>query len=309
LGRQRPWARGRAAALTAALVVASVVSAATATSGLERIRTRYYRLNTDLPPAEARDVARFLDGMFVSYARIFRLGQYRKAPLKVFIFRTRKGFLTYGESKGLGEVASQLRGFFSPDLKAIVSYGTGKELCRVLAHEGTHQFITLVTEPTHQPPVWFHEGLASYFETASWEKGKLKLGAVNRQYLAGLALMRPEGRFVPVIRLRRLLTTPQPSFTPLHYAEAWSFVYFLLDADDGRNADVLNRYFILIQQREDPVEAFARAFRAPLDKVERAWCTYVNELLKQNPVPRTGQPSGGGPGATNSHRLRAASPS
>ena len=100
------------------------------------------------------------------------------------------------------------------------------------------------------------------------------------------------GEFVPIFRLRRLLSTPQPLFTPLHYAEAWSFVYFLIHADDGRNADVLNRYFILIQQREDPVEAFAKAFRAPLANVEKAWCAYVDELLKQNPVPKTGQPSG-----------------
>ena len=183
-----------------------------------------------------------------------------------------------------------LRGFFSLGIKAMASYGSGDELRRVLAHEGTHQFITLVTKLTHQPPLWFHEGLATYFETASWEKGKLTLGALNRERLSALAPMCSEGRFAPMIPLRHLLAARE--FTPLHYAEAWSFVYFLLRAEDGRNADVLNRYFILIQQREDPVKAFAKAFRAPLDKVEKAWRTYVDQLLKKHAPQRPARSAG-----------------
>ncbi len=296
MGRQRSWLYALgvgAAAVVAVLVVVSVVAAATATSGLERIRTRFYRLHTDLPTEEARDLAKFLDQMFVSYARIFKYKEHRKAPLNVYVFSSREDFLAYGESKGLGAMVMGLRGFFSLGIKAMASYGSGDELRRVLAHEGTHQFITLVTKLTHQPPLWFHEGLATYFETASWEKGKLTLGALNRERLSALALMCPEGRFVPMIPLRHLLAARE--FTPLHYAEAWSFVYFLLRAEDGRNADVLNRYFILIQQREDPVKAFAKAFRAPLDKVEKAWRTYVDELLKKH-AP---QPPARSAGATN----------
>ncbi len=287
--RWRRWQRG-ALGLAVVLTAASVACAATATSGLERIRTRFYRLHTDLPSEEARDLAKFLDQMFVSYARIFKYKEHRKAPLNVYVFSRREDFLAYGESKGLGARVMGLRGFFSLGIKAMASYGSGDELRKVLAHEGTHQFITLVTKLTHQPPLWFHEGLATYFQAASWEKGKLTLGALNRESLSALALMCPEGRFVPMIPLRQLLAARE--FTPFHYAEAWSFVYFLLRAEDGRNADVLNRYFILIQQREDPVEAFAKAFRAPLDKVEEAWRTYVDQLLKKHAPQPPARPAG-----------------
>jgi len=270
-----------------ALVVTVRLWAADPTSGLPTIRTRYYRLHTDLPSAEARDVARFLDEMFVSYARVFRLRAHRQAPLDVYVFRTRERFLAYGERQSLEKV-QQYRGFFSAGLRVMASYGSGAELRRILAHEGTHQFITLVTRPTHQPPLWFHEGLATYFETATWDNGNLTLGALNRERLAGLALMRRGDRFVPTIPLRHLLTAEE--FTLFHYAEAWSFVYFLLHGDGGRNADVLNRYFILIQEGEDPVEAFARAFRAPLSKVEDAWRAYVNKLLQEF-APRVSVPA------------------
>ncbi len=290
--RRRRWQRG-ALGLAVVLTAASAACAATATSGLDRIRTRYYRLHTDLPTEEARDLAKFLDQMFVSYARIFKYKEHRKAPLDVYVFSSREGFVAYGESKGLGARVMGLRGFFSLQIKAMASYGSGDELRKVLAHEGTHQFITLVTKLTHQPPLWFHEGLATYFETASWQDGKLTLGALNRERLGALALMCSEGRFVPIIPLRHLLAARQ--FTPFHYAEAWSFVYFLLRAEGGRNADVLNRYFILIQQREDPVEAFAKAFRAPLDKVEEVWRTYVDQLLKKH-AP---QPPARSAGTTN----------
>ena len=262
------------------VLAAGVLLAATPTSRLETFRTRFYRLHTDLPAGEARDLARFLDAMFVSYARVFRYREHRKAPLNVYVFRSREDFLTYSRRKGLGPAALQLQGFFSPDLHLIASFGSGEVLRRVLAHEGTHQFVTMVTRPNYQPPLWFHEGLATYFETASWEQGKLLLGELNRDRLAELSLMRREGRFVPLVPLRQLLTARQ--FTPAHYGEAWSFVYFLLHGHGGRNAEVLNRYFQLIQQREDPVEAFAQAFRAPLAKVERAWRDYVEDLLKQN---------------------------
>lgn len=293
---KRRWERGctwGVLRLAVVLTVASLVCGDTATSGLERIRTRYYRLHTDLPAEEAQDLAKFLDQMFVSYARIFRYKEHRRAPLDVFVFSSREGFLAYGESEGLGAKIAGLRGFFSLQVKAMASYGSGEELRRVLAHEGTHQFITLVTKLTHQPPLWFHEGLATYFETASWQDGKLTLGALNRERLAELALMCPEGRFLPMIPLRHLLEARE--FTPFHYGEAWSFVYFLLHADEGRNADVLNRYFILIQEREEPVEAFAKAFRAPLDKVEEAWRTYVDELLKKHAPQPPGGPAGSTP--------------
>jgi len=295
MSRQRSWLHAVSVwawGVVVVFVVVSTAGSATPTSGLEKIRTRFYRLHTDLPTEEARDLAGFLDQMFLSYARVFRHTEHRKAPLDVYVFRTRQRFMAYAEDEGLGHISGALRGFFSPELHAMASYGSGDELRRVLAHEGTHQFITLVTKPTHQPPLWFHEGLATYFETATWEDGKLTKGVLNRERLASLSLMRSDGHFKPVIRLRDLLLAEQPQFSPLHYAEAWSFVYFLFHAYDGKNADVLNRYFILIQQREDPVEAFSKAFRARLSKVEEAWCEYVDQLLKEESLPEAGGTAG-----------------
>jgi len=265
----------------AALILAvSLLAAATPTGRLRTLRTRFYRLHTDLPAGEARDTARFLDAMFVSYARVFRYRKHRKARLDVYVFRRREDFLAYCRHKGLESAPEGLQGFFSRELHLIACFGSGPALRRVLAHEGTHQFITLVTRPNCRPPLWFHEGLATYFETASWEKGKLVLGRLNRERLAQLSLMRREGRFVPAVPLRQLLTAER--FTPAHYAEAWSFVYFLLEGHGGRNADVLNRYFQLIQQGKDPAEAFAQAFRAPLAEVEWAWRGYVEQVLREH---------------------------
>jgi len=244
---------------------------------LRLLRTRHYRIHTDLPAKEARDVPRFLEEMFASYARVFRYRDKGSGNLDVYVFKDRASFISFGRAHGLpGLTKSQ--GLFVPELNLMVCFGRGDDLVQVLAHEGTHQFITLVTKPTNRPPLWFHEGLASYFETVKWDRGKLIVGEVNRRYLAVLSQARQRGALIP---LEQLLQAQ--SVTPLYYAEAWSFVHFLLNGLGGRNADVLNRYFVLIQKGEDPVEAFTEAFRAPLDKVQKAWVEYVDGLIATMP--------------------------
>jgi len=247
---------------------------------LGNIATRFYRLHSDLPAAEVQDLAAFLDQMFFSYARVFHYDVRRRSTLDVYVYRTREEFLSFCAERGLGRSVLQMRGLYIPELYELAAWGSGEEARHVLAHEGTHQFIALVTKPDHQPPQWFHEGLASYFETANWKNGTLTLGAVNFDRLAALVPMYTQGHFVPKIPLGDLLTTQD--FTATHYAEAWSFVYFLLHAYGGRNAEVLNRYFILIQQGQDPVRAFVAAFQTPLDAVDGAWRAYVEELLKKD---------------------------
>jgi hypothetical protein len=265
----------------AVVLLVSVLLPLTGGAGgdLAAIQTRFYRLRTDLPPADAQDVAAFLDQMFLAYARIFGYDARRQSTLDVYLFRDREGFFAYGEERGLGLGIVQMRGLYSPDLHELSAWGAGEELREALAHEGVHQFIALVTRPNHQPPLWFHEGLAGYFEAARWQNGTLTLGTVNFNCLAELLRMRVQGHFVPVVPLRDLLTAN--NFSPAHYAEAWSFVYFLLQSSGGRNAELLNRYFNLIQQGEDPVQAFDASFQTPLATVDQAWRASVDELLNK----------------------------
>jgi hypothetical protein len=89
-----------------------------------------------------------------------------------------------------------------------------------------------------------------------------------------------QGHFVPAVPLRDLLTAT--GFSPAHYAEAWSFIYLLLQSSGGRNAEFLSRYFNLIQQGEDPVKTFDASFRMPLETVDQAWRTCVDELLRKD---------------------------
>jgi hypothetical protein len=119
-----------------------------------------------------------------------------------------------------------------------------------------------------------------FYCRARWQNGTLTLGTVNFNCLAELLRMRSQGHFVPQIPLADVLTAN--SFSSAHYAEAWSFVYFLLQAYGGSNADVLNRYFILIQQGEEPLKAFGDAFQVSVSAADQAWRVYVDELLKKD---------------------------
>jgi hypothetical protein len=265
------------------------------TQGLATVRTRFYALHSGASGGQLGDVPAFLDEMFLVYARIFSYAGGPPAPLDVYIFPTRELFIAYGQREDLEGMERQ-GGFFNERLNAIACYGSGPDVRKTLAHEGTHQFIFLVTRPGNRPPAWFQEGLATYMETASWEGGKLTVGALNPRRLAALRKAKGRGEFVP---LRELLLAD--SFTlieddghvaeriALEYAEAWSFFHFLLQGQGGRNVGLVDAYFILIQQGEDPVAAFGKAFGAPLDRIEKAWRDYVEELLQRPPSGSTGE--------------------
>ncbi len=269
------------------------------TEGLTTVPTRFYLIHTDLSAKEMGDIPAFLDEMFLVYARIFRYGDRPQQPLDVYIFRTRARFIAYGEHVG-NEGTERSGGFFYEEFNAMACYGSGAQLRKTLAHEGTHQFIYLVTERGCRPPPWFQEGLATYMENASWEGGQLTVGALDSRRLSVLARAKERGRFIPLrelfaVRKFTLVADGENAFELIHlrYAEAWSFVHFLLEANGGRNAGVLNAYFVRVQEGEDTVDAFAKAFRAPLEQIEAAWRGYVGGMLREHSAVTKGGATAG----------------
>jgi hypothetical protein len=282
--RRRAFCLGIGLAMLLTWVGGSFLLAADATQGLTTVRTRFYAIHTDLSGEDLGNTPAFLDQMFLVYGRIFGYASGPPAPLDVYIFSTRKGFLAYAESQDIAWAERQ-PGFLDQWRGAMGCYGSGRDLRKTLAYYGTYQFASLVARSGRRPPMWFEAGLATYLQEASWDGGKLTLGAVNFRWLKELATAKERGRFISLLGL--LSTEQAGDFTPLHYAEAWSFVHFLLNGQGGRNAHVLNTYFVLIQQGETPTEAFADAFRLPVDTVQQAWLQYVDELLTKWPADPT----------------------
>jgi hypothetical protein len=95
-------------------------------------------------------------------------------------------------------------------------------MLRTVRHEGFHQYLDRLMA---DPPRWFNEGLAEYFEGATQKGGKWLLGEPRTDHLETL---KSNGQ----IRLSLVEFVKQPDAqfmanAQLNYAQSWALVHFL----------------------------------------------------------------------------------
>ena len=129
-------------------------------------------------------------------------------------------------------------------------------LHRTVQHEGFHQYMNRVSD--HTPPIWFNEGMAEYFETATIRRGRMTPGDPVTGNLVTLA--RRDLEWVP---LAELVVMPPRDFQQgdvgLHYAESWAVVHYLLHSD-RKSRQVLLSYFDALLAGASAAEAAEHLF-------------------------------------------------
>ncbi len=132
-----------------------------------------------------------------------------------------------------------------------------------IVHEAVHQlaFNTGLQVRYGSNPMWFSEGLAVYFESASGTGNILwsQPGGVNRIHLPGYRAAAATGRLR--LPLTTLFSADQPFLGTTEtvadaYAEGWAIVYHLI----RRDRDSFDRYAAVLQKRQpgEPVSADQR---------------------------------------------------
>jgi tetratricopeptide (TPR) repeat protein len=96
----------------------------------------------------------------------------------------------------------------------------------VLFHEGTHLMFHFLRSDFIYPP-WIYEGMAEYYGSSTLdESDRIQSGHIQEGRLAVLRYALEECEFIP---LTKVLLTPEAQFKPIHYAESWCLVHFLLE--------------------------------------------------------------------------------
>ena len=68
----------------------------------------------------------------------------------------------------------------------------------------------------------------------------------------------------------------EPQAAGLHYAQAWSMVYFLAQCDDGAYFDYLKDYFNALRRGKNIKQAYEDAFgRADMGAMQARWRDYI----------------------------------
>lgn len=188
-----------------------------------QVQTANYRVVTDINEATAKQYAEMLENSLLSYQNDLewvkpdRRGQRHD----VLLFSGQAGYAAYCE--GLwGTSVPHTAGLYAHGLGQLLIWNipVPEEMSRTVRHEGFHQYLHSVMR---DPPIWFDEGLAGYYESAERRGGRWHTGVLRQDYLKTIESNAPW-------HLRDFLHADRKAFmarAALAYPQSWAVIHFL----------------------------------------------------------------------------------
>ena len=202
--------------------------------------TNHYIVKANLSQEALDDVCYIMECFFLEALKNFRFYMDPQHKLRVFVFKNEDEYLKNGGPYGSGGVfmGSKIMTYYQPG-----------HTTSVLLHEGTHQFVHLVTGS--DVPLWINEGMAGYYETSKFEGVKLKTNIIHRGHLKKMQERikeKPPPPFDEVINIKL-------GFTGYEYSHSWSLIYFFMNYKGGKYTQKFNDYFDELQKKTGPTAA------------------------------------------------------
>lgn len=220
-------------------------------------KTSNYDVLSDIDADTCQKAALALEDALIDFrGSVKSLQSDAKRQYRVYLFSGRTGFDTYISDANslIGKVPDQVAGLYSPILKQLLIWNLPNrdEMFRVIRHEGFHQYLDRLLP---DPPVWFNEGLAVYFEGLKRVGGTLRTNLVRDDLLRRLS----PGSLIPMAEFVRITPGAFYGDAARCYPEAW-LVAHLLRQGAPRHAEL---YRALLARLE--TAAGSEAVRATFD--------------------------------------------
>jgi hypothetical protein len=238
----------------------------------ETITSRNYEVVSDIDRGTCREASRILEESYLAFST--HLERVKDAPtqrFRVFLFAGEGGYLEY--CKDLWGVApGHTAGLYTPRLKQLLIWNLPDRdaMMRTVRHEAFHQYLDRLMP---DPPRWFNEGLAEYWETARIVNGAWSIGKPRPDHLAKL-----KSRVMP---LSGFLYRGDREFmirAGEHYAQSWAFIHFLRHADSGHKG-LFDELWKAFKEGPNARAAMDRVFAEKnMDALERAFAEHVQSL-------------------------------
>lgn len=275
--------------------------------------TSHYAIVYDCDPALAEQAATLLERAYAVFrARFAHRGAFAfddlSQPLIAVIFKSRKEYLeatkedlgsTLGWSAGM--YAQTTNRFYMFDASEgslnrkaeVVTGGKTRKASsldaasiEVIVHEGTHQLAFNFGIHTRRAanPVWFVEGLATYFEASDTDsaEGWSRAGELNPGRLAqfqGIMDRLPKGFLDTLVTRDQLFQ--DPSTNGKAYAEAWALTYFLTRTKQTgyiRYVRAIQAHGLMPYGAKERLEDFKKAFGTTPSGMETEFRRYMSGL-------------------------------
>ena len=264
------FASGRTWSL--ALFVALLAAGGSAQAGWRTIETDYYLIKTDLGDDVVQEAILRTNVMVKVYFRYLGEGEHKlKEKLDLVLFSNRVEFVRATGSRDCG---GQYNG---RQLLVYVGSRATEGDWATVQHEAFHQFAHRVMGG--DIPTWANEGLANYFGCALFTGDDYILGAVPKkswrkmQTLLNGNRLTPLGEFLQISGKEWGHDMSIKSRAGRNYLQAWSVVYFLMHADNGKHRADFRAF--LRDTREYPWrDAWARRFGEAVGPFDTAWKQY-----------------------------------
>jgi hypothetical protein len=188
--------------------------------------SEHYDVCSDISERLCSDAALLLEKFYTKFDLHLRhvAPKQRKHVLRVYLFSGRAGYEAYTKVLN-GKELKNTAGMYSPVVKQLLIWNLPdhESILETIRHEGFHQYLDDLAE---DPPHWFNEGLATYYEGSKLVKGRWSDGDIRAEYVAVLKKQ-------PLVPLAQFLRAPASEFmnektVSLNYAESWAFVHFLM---------------------------------------------------------------------------------
>ena len=219
----------------------------------------HYVVLTPLGGSWARKVGLRMDGIFREYQK--RL-VFKEKITDRFVVKLYASKAQYWEHDGPPDTSA----YFCSGTRELVAFRQRSDnlLFEGFYHEGMHQFLHFYVP---NPPIWFDEGLAQYFETArpghvsSRRRPSYIVGGTKKWAASYLKEKLGGGRTVP---LRKLISMSREEFygrnDTMNYAMAWAFTHLLVESKNRTLKQLWLDYFFALRDGADQEEANREVF-------------------------------------------------
>ncbi|MBI5779743.1 MAG: DUF1080 domain-containing protein [Planctomycetes bacterium] len=198
---------------------------------LKKSAESHYTLRTTAPETDGR---KLLDRMELSFNALSKLLNWSGAlgkPFEIKMYKNRKQFVK-------GTLLGNAGAFYSPSEKYLCGFfSKNKEkIYNYLSHEGVHQFHHMIFgrpyEEIEGVPRWYDEGVADCMGNSEVRDGKFRMclhkGPIATGRLPTIQRAIRNKKYYPLADLMKMDKRTFYTNGSLCYAEAWSFIHFLL---------------------------------------------------------------------------------
>ena len=237
--------------------------------------SKHYHVLSDIDQKTCREAAQILEEAYSAYTKYLQwIKDLERKKFRVYLFSGEAGYRAYLEGIDT-DIAFQSAGLYIPSLKQLLIWNLPDRemMMRVVRHEGFHQYLDRLMA---QPPLWFNEGLAEYYERAERVQGRWVFGQVHADHVRYLkesgALKAPLDDFL-YMEGRDFQKNPAAN-----YARSWAFIHFLRHST-RENSRLFESLFEELQSGMPAREALNRVFgEVDLDELKDEFEAYVRAL-------------------------------